>query len=127
MRIINSQDMYDKLINHLVSEYILIPSLTPCLIDSNVASRKDRGTSYGIRLYYKYLSIANRKYGKFYILKIDIHKYFASINHDILKEKIRKRIKEKRSLDIVYKIIDSFDEGLPIGYRKFYIIETKNK
>lgn len=114
-RIIKSQDMYDKLINHLVSKYILIPSLEPCLIDSNVASRINKGTAYGINLYYKYRSICNRKYNKYYLLKIDINKYFASINKEILKEKIRKRIKEKDSLTIINNIIDSNEEGLGIG------------
>ena len=60
-RIIHSQDMYDKLINHLVSKYILIPSLTPCLINSNVASQVGKGTNYGVELYYKYRTICNRK------------------------------------------------------------------
>ena len=115
MRIIHSQDMYDKLINHLVSKYILIPSLEPCLINSNVASRIGKGSHYGIELYYKYRSICNRKYIKYYLLKIDIHKYFASIDKEILKNKIRTRIKEKDSINIVNKIIDSFENGLPIG------------
>ena len=50
-RVIMSQEMYDKVVNHLVSEYILLPSIVPCLIDSNVASRRGKGTSYGIKLY----------------------------------------------------------------------------
>ena len=106
-RIIHSQDMYDKLINHLVSKYILIPSLVPCLISSNVASQVGKGTKYGIELYYKYRSICNRKYKEYYLLKMDIMKFFASINREILKEKISKKIKEKDSLDIVFKLIDS--------------------
>ena len=56
-------NMYDKIVNHLVSEYILLPSIVPCLIDCNVASRKDKGTSYGIKLYYKYRQICDSKYG----------------------------------------------------------------
>lgn len=42
-------------------------------------------------------------------------KFFASIDHDILKEKLRKKIKEQQSLDIVFKIIDSDESGLGIG------------
>lgn len=34
-----SQTMFDKLINHLVARQILMPSLLPCLIPANVASR----------------------------------------------------------------------------------------
>lgn len=39
-RRIVSQKMVDKLVNHLVSRYILYPAILPCLIDTNVASRK---------------------------------------------------------------------------------------
>lgn len=40
-RRIVSQNMQDKIINHLISRHILYPALLPCLIDSNVASRKN--------------------------------------------------------------------------------------
>ena len=107
MRIIYSQEIFDKVINHLVSRCILIPSLESCLIDSNVACRIGKGTSYGRRLYYKYLNICNRKYNDFYILKLDIKKYFESIDKEILKRLIRKRIKEEKSLNIIDIIIDN--------------------
>ena len=55
------------------------------------------------------------KYNKYYILKCDVSKFFASINHDILKEKLEKRIKDREALKIVFDIIDSNDKGLYIG------------
>lgn len=39
-RIIVSQNVTDKIINHLVARYILYPAILPCLLDVNVASRK---------------------------------------------------------------------------------------
>ena len=116
-RIIMAMDMYDKLINHLVSEYILLPSIIPGLIDSNVASRIGKGTSYGVKLYYKYRNIYDSNYGKdnYYLLKMDISKFFDSIDHVILKRKLRTRIKDKDALNILDVIIDSTDTGIPIG------------
>lgn len=49
-RRIVSQQVIDKVINHLVSRYILYPSLIPCLIPENVASIKNKGTKEGLRL-----------------------------------------------------------------------------
>ena len=37
-RQIVSQNMQDKIINHLIARYILYPALLPCLLDINVAS-----------------------------------------------------------------------------------------
>lgn len=114
-RRIVSQSLHDKVINHLVSREILMPSVIPCLIDENIASRKNMGTKKGYELFRKYIRKCKIKYGNYYILKCDISKFFASINQEILKEKLKRRIKDKDALDIVFKIIDSEKKGLGIG------------
>ena len=114
-RRIVSQNMQDKIINHLVARFILYPAILPCLLDINVASRKGLGTSEGIRLATNFRRICKIKYDTYYILKGDISKFFASIDHEILKEKIRRRIKDKDALKIVFNIIDSTSPGLGIG------------
>lgn len=114
-RLIVSQSVIDKIVNHLVARYILYPAILPCLLDVNVASRKNLGTSAGLNIAKEYRRICKVKYRTYYILKCDISKFFASINHNRLKEKIRKRIKDKEALDIIYKIIDSSEPGLFIG------------
>ena len=107
VRVIMSQSLYDKIINHLVSYFILKPSLEPCLIDTNVATREKKGTSFAIKEFKKYMIYMKSKYNKFYILKFDIKKYFYNIDHEVLKTLIRKRIKDKDALDIIDRIIDS--------------------
>lgn len=48
-------------------------------------------------------------------MKCDISKFFASIDKEILKKKLLKRIKDKDALNIVFKVIDSQENGLGIG------------
>lgn len=120
-RRIVSQNMYDKLVNHLVSRYILYSSLIPCLIDSNCASREGKGTKYALDLYYKYRKILDYKYDSYYLLKCDIKSYFSSINIDILKNKLKRKIKDKDAIDIVFKILDS-DSVLSIGFMTSQIL-----
>lgn len=110
-----SQRMFDKVINHLVARHILIPSIEKCLIDSNVASREGGGTSLGLKYFNKFNKICKNKYNKYYILKCDIKSFFASIDHDVLKRKLNRKIKEKAALKIVFDIIDSEEKGLSIG------------
>lgn len=52
-----------------------------------------------------------------YCLKIDIHHFYPSINHDILKDKYARLFKDPDILWLIYEIIDSVneDEGIPIG------------
>lgn len=107
--------MKDKVVNHLVARYILYPALLPCLIPANVASRKNLGTKKGLHLAKDFHRICRIKYHTYYILKCDIRKFFASIDHNILKEKLKKKIKDRDSLEIVFKIIDSDQCGLSIG------------
>lgn len=114
-REIVSQNMQDKIINHLVARYILYPAILPCLLDVNVASRKYMGTSEGIRLALSFKNKCDIKYKNYYVLKCDISKFFASIDHNLLKEKLKKRIKDKDALKISFDIIDSNDKGLYIG------------
>ena len=116
-REIVSQGMIDKIVNHLVSRYILYPAILPCLIDKNVASRKGLGTRAGLEAAKEFHRICKIKYGKYYILKCDISKFFASIDIDILKNKIQRKIKDKEALKIVFDIIegDSKVTGLGIG------------
>lgn len=120
-RLILSLNLKDKIINHMVG-YILFDVLEKSLIDSNVAVRVNKGTSYGIKLVKKYIKKLNYNY---YCLKIDIKKYFYSINHNILKDLLNKKIKDKLFLDIVYKIIDSSDEDYILEYAKKHNISLK--
>ena len=104
-RVVMSLNISDKIINHYVTLNILIPKLSKYLDIRNIATRKGMGTSYGIKLLKKYLNI-NKKNGKFYILKLDISKYFYNIDHNVLKD----LIKDKLSIDefdIISTIINS--------------------
>lgn len=52
--------------------------------------------------------------GTQYCLKLDVKKFYPSINHDILKQLIRRKIKDRDLLQLLDEIIDSA-EGVPIG------------
>ncbi len=49
-----------------------------------------------------------------YCLKTDIRKFYPSIDHNVLKCVIRKKIKDERLLKLLDEIVDSTD-GVPIG------------
>ena len=76
-------------------------------------SVKNRGILYGVK-YLKKILVRDRKNTK-YCLKLDIKKFYPSINQSILKRKFRKIIKDRDTLDLIDLIVDSAQQGVPIG------------
>ncbi len=108
-RIIMSEIMSDKIINHLVSHYILDPGITPHLIAQNVATRKNMGTKEGIRYVKKYINKLKLNYDKVYVLKCDIKKYFYSIDHELILSKVKRFITDPDIYNLLKNIIESTD------------------
>lgn len=109
VRVIMSEKLEDKIVNHLVSDYILLPLIEPRLIDTNVATRVGKGTKMVIYYMKKYLITMHKKYSNFYILKCDISKFFYSIDHDVLLNKLKKIGLDNDSYEIIEDIIHSTD------------------
>lgn len=78
----------------------------------NVGCIPGRGCKAGIN-YIKRMLKENKAR---YVLKLDIRKYFQHINHDKLKELLRRKIKDRKALHLLDQIIDAGGEGLPIGF-----------
>lgn len=110
-RVIMSQSIENKVINHLIAEYLLVRVFENRYIDSMCATRINRGSGYATKLMKKYLNEIKLKHNKFYILKIDIKKYFYNIDHNILKRILKDNIKDKDALSILFKVIDSTNES----------------
>lgn len=108
-RIIMSLNIKDKLINHYITTYYLYAILEKKLIDRNVATRKNKGRDYAIRIIKQDIEHLKKK-GKFYILKIDIAKYFYCIDHDRLKEMLYEDLNDKDIYNYLSNIIDSTDK-----------------
>ncbi|MBP3840824.1 MAG: RNA-directed DNA polymerase [Bacilli bacterium] len=119
LRIIMSQEIKDKIVNHLVAKYFLIDIFDKSLIKENCATRIGMGTHYALKLFKNNYNKYKNKYKKFYILKFDISKYFYNIDHEIAKQIIRSKIKDEDALKIIFSIIDSTDE--------LYVNDTINK
>ena len=106
-RIVMSQIIADKLVNHLIANYYLIPYLESSLIDANVATRKDKGGSYAMKLLKKYFNkiLINSPNEEIYCLKVDVSKYFYSIDHKILLNMLKKKIADMDVINLISLII----------------------
>ena len=80
-RLVMSQSISDKIVNHFISKYFLLPYLENKLIDSNVATRKNKGGRYADKLLTNYINEIRLKEKEkdIYCLSVDISKYFYNI------------------------------------------------
>lgn len=100
----------DRIVHHAIMN-ILEPIWDKLFISDSYACRKNKGQHKGSIKCMKYVR-KNR-----FCLKCDISKFYSSINHEILKRIIRKKIKCKRTIKLLDEIIDSIDSptNVPIG------------
>ena len=85
-RLIEALSYKDRVIIKCFCNKVLIPKISKCLINDNVACQKGKGTLYGIKRleYFLKHEYQKEKNNDVYFLKCDIRKYFPSINHEIL-------------------------------------------
>ncbi len=83
-------------------------------VSGTCASLKYRGIHKASDLVTKYMEDED---GTKYCFKMDIRKFYPSINHTILKKLLRKKFKDNKLLELLDKIIDSTEgnKGIPIG------------
>ena len=105
VRVVMSESIIDKVINHYVAKYILIPKLSKYLCKEITASRKRMGLTYAIKLLLFYIEKLKRKGKSIYAFKIDIEKYFYRVHHNILKSLIVNELTTDE-YNLVCKLID---------------------
>lgn len=102
-----------------VCQWALVSQMEPYLMRHFTADTYSALPGRGISLARKRLhSVVRRGQPESrYCLKMDISKYYPSINHDILKDQYRRIFKDADLLWLVDEIIDSTpgDTGIPIG------------
>lgn len=131
-RLIMSESFPDKVVNHLFSKYVLSYALQSTLINSNVATRTDKGSKEAYRLFIKYTNKLIYEKKKNYVLKIDISKYFYNINHNILMNMVSEKIKDERVLNMLKVILDTTDNDyinktiLSVVNREIYKVNKLN-
>lgn len=100
----------DRIVHHAIMN-ILEPIWVSLFIKNTYSCIKARGIHKAVKDIRQDLKDIK---GTKYCLKLDIKKFYPSIDHDVLKSIIRKKIKDKRLLNLLDSIIDSAD-GVPIG------------
>lgn len=105
------------------------PVFNQVFTDFTCASLPNRGIQKAQKLIDRYLK---DEPGTKYCFKMDVHHFYPSIDHDILKRLLRKKFKDPDLLALLDMIIDSHPpKGIPIGsylsqYLANFVLLLKN-
>lgn len=119
-RDIHKATVRDRLLHHAIYRK-LYPFFDRTFIADSFSCRNDKGTHRAFNRFTEFAYCAAFGHTKtVWVLKCDVKKFFASINHRKLFEILEKYIPDKNIMLLVREIIGSFhsineDVGLPLG------------
>ncbi len=115
-RVIRCLPFIDRVVQTWYAEFFLKPFFVSRFIYDSYACIENKGTHKAIfRLKY-FMNKMRNKYNDYYIIKLDISKFFESIDKDILFNILSKKINDKYLFNFTYNMIYSYkDKGIPIG------------
>jgi len=119
-RSIHKATVQDRVVHHLIYKELywyfdkkFIHDSYPCRVNKGVHRANDRFKAFAGK-------VSKNNTRTCYILKCDIKKFFASVDHGILKHILSRHVQDQDILNLIYNIIDSFYSthkgvGLPLG------------
>src|SRR3989338_8574024 len=120
-RHIHKASVRDRLVHHAVYR-ILYPFFDRTFIPDSYSCRKRKGTHKAINRFRNFAYQASRNHTRTcWVLKCDIRKFFASIDHAALSQILLEYIPDQDIMRLLRNIIESFqtgrqpDTGLPLG------------
>lgn len=116
-RLIQAPSYRDKIVQHAINN-VLHPVLSKRFIKDSYACIVNKGHGRALNQVQNYLQQAHREYGENnYLVKVDIAKFFYTIDHDVTIKILRKHIQCKKTLKLLKVIIRSCPDpkGLPLG------------
>lgn len=120
-RDIHKATVRDRIVHHLLYNE-LCHYFNKRFIHDSYSCQIGKGTHKALKRFTVFSRKVSKNYTKpCFVLKCDIRKFFANIDHDILKQILDKYITDKNVIKLLSNIIDSFQtignrgKGLPLG------------
>lgn len=116
-RLVLALPYVDRIVHQWLIEEFIKPYYLPRFIKDSYACIPGRGSHAAVKCIQGYMRDMCQRQGKYYIVKMDISKYFYNIDRDVLFKILKRAIASPRLLDLLHTIIFSDEErvGIPIG------------
>ncbi len=114
-RVIHKASVEDRIVHHALVQ-VIEPVFDRSFIFDSWSCREKKGTHAAVaRLQSQLRKLKQQTRGPIWILKVDIRRYFASVDQDVLLALIGRRIRDSRLMGLVRGIVHSHKPGLPLG------------
>ncbi len=108
-RHIHKAHVRDRVLHHAVFA-VLNPIFEPTFISHSFSCRVGKGTHKGVSTLQRMLLKESKNNTRTcFALKCDIKKFFDSVDHLILLEIVKRRVKDKSALWLISEIIESYE------------------
>ena len=117
LRKIEKSRYIDRIVHRWLVDNFLEPAFVPQFVSTSYACLKNRGMHKACLDVQKAMRHCKAIWGEYYILKMDVAKYFDNINKEILFNIIKRKIKDKDLLWLINEILyaQKREKGLEIG------------
>lgn len=107
----------DRIVHRWIVDNFLKEYFMKGFIYNSYACIKDKGMHCAVLDVQKAMKHCKRIWGEYYILKMDVSKFFQSVDRKILIEILERKIQDQKLMRLMNKIIYSSEgeKGLPIG------------
>lgn len=120
-REIHKASVKDRLVHHAIYR-VLYPYFDRLFIFDSFSCRRRKGVHHALNRFRQYGRQLSRNHTRTaWVLKCDIRKFFASIDHEILNSLLKRHLNDGETLWLLNEVINSFDTtnrpgvGLPLG------------
>jgi RNA-directed DNA polymerase len=117
VRRIQKSRYIDRIVHRWIVDQFLKEYFETTFIQKTYACIKNRGMHKACLDVQNAMKHCKRIWQNYYILKMDIRKYFQNIDKDILMNILKRKVKEEKLVKLLEKIVysNSGKKGLPIG------------
>ncbi|MBN2093865.1 MAG: group II intron reverse transcriptase domain-containing protein [Candidatus Zambryskibacteria bacterium] len=114
-RHINKASVRDRLLHHAIIR-VIEPMWDKKFIFDSWSSRKYKGTHAAVKRLHKIgLKISRNNSKTIWVLKLDIRKFFESVDHNKLLRILEEKTFDKELIILTKDIVESFNCGIPLG------------
>jgi len=121
VRKISKSHFRDRIVHHALVR-VIEPIFEKIFVYDCCANRKDRGSLFALNRFHKFLRKATKN-GRIntFCLKADIKHYFQEVDHGILIDIIKRKIKDEKVIRLISRILENnvhdnpTGKGMPLG------------